>query len=104
MFVGGCGSQVGLQGHVAKVLQPDDAKLVGMVQQCRHREWDVSDQERDLDEWHGVEVDRAGVKREHDRTAVIHQDAEIPTIRGVPRQREHLAGQRPQSAVRRDTG
>ena len=57
----------------------------------RNRQRDRGQQPRDLHERHRVELNRAGVQRQHDRVAIAQQDAEIAPIRGIAGERQQLA-------------
>ena len=81
------GAEVRLQRDVAEILQRDDAERVGVPEDGRHRQRHLLQQSRDVGERQRRELDRAGVQRQHDRTAVRRNDAEVAAVGRVARER-----------------
>ena len=64
---GPCRADVRLQGHVAEILQRENAQRIGMPDDRRHRQRHLAEQLRDVDEGQRRELDRTVVKRQDDR-------------------------------------
>ena len=82
---------MGLQRHVAEILQGNDAELVGMAENRRRRQWHLAQQPGHVGERHPGEFDRPRMDREHKGRTVGRNNPEVPSIGGVARQR-HDAG------------
>ncbi len=89
VLAGGGGAEVRLQGDVPEILEAQDAELVRMMQDARHRQRHFGEQACHRHEGHRVKVDRALVQRQHDRLRILQQHAEVAPIRRIAGERDH---------------
>ena len=82
-------TEVGLQRHVAEVLQRDDAERIGVIEDRRDRQRHLLQQGRHVGERQCREFDRPRMQRQHDRGAVRRNDAEVLPVRCVAGERDH---------------
>ena len=95
-------TEMRLEGDIAEILERDDAELIGMAEDTRHRHRHFAQQLRDVDEGKCVEIDRSGMHREDLRGFVLQQHAEVASIGRVAGQRHHLGAARLQLGRRKE--
>ena len=83
------GAEVGLERHVAEILERQHANVVGVPEDARNGHRHLLEQPGDVHEGQRVEVERLGVQRQHNRGCVRQQHAKIATIRGIAGQRHN---------------
>ena len=71
------GAEMRLQRHVAEILQRDDAELVRVAKDARHRHRHRGQQACDVHERQLLEVDRLRMDGQHLRRRVAKQHAEV---------------------------
>ena len=80
---------MGLQRHVAEVLQPDHAEGVVVVEELGNRYRHLREELGDAHEGQRGVVDGAGMHGQHDRRLVVEQHPHIAAIRRVAGQGHH---------------
>jgi hypothetical protein len=97
------GAQVRLEGHVTEILEREDPEIAGVSDDRRDRDRHLLEQPRDVDERQRVEIEGAGIERQHDRRRVRDEDTIVTAVGGVARERHDARRARRADRSVRDT-
>src|SRR5438874_6718108 len=93
-----------LQRDVTEILERQDAELVGVAEQDRHRQRHLLQQFGDVGERQCRELERSGMQREHEPWAAERDDAEVPAVRRIAGQRNDARALVRETAIPEITG